>query len=119
MFDMTHKQFSGLTLITLGSLALLQVLGMYNFGLTLWPAVILWLGLEMVWGSLFNPWHSPSVFGAALGLFVAGLGLVRILMNAGVVDFISTGDMVRIGWPALLVMLGLSLLIGRRRWHRC
>ncbi|HYF95444.1 MAG TPA: hypothetical protein VD969_24805 [Symbiobacteriaceae bacterium] len=60
---MTHKLFSGLTLIALGALTLLQVLGVSYFGLSLWPAVILWFGLEIVWGSLFESWHSPSLFG--------------------------------------------------------
>jgi hypothetical protein len=111
---LVHKQFSGITLVVLGSLTLLQVLGMYNFGLALWPVVLLWLGLEIVWGSLFDHWSHPSVFGTALGLFVAGIGLVKILANAGVAAALSTSDMLRYGWPVLLVALGLGLLFRRR-----
>lgn len=114
---MRHKLFSGLTLMVLGTLALLQTLGLYNFGLTLWPAVILWIGLQMVWGSLFHGWGRPSVFGAAIGLFVAGIGLVRILANAGVAAAMSVGDPLRVSWPLLIVALGLSLLVGRRHWR--
>jgi len=112
---MTHKHFSGLTLITLGALALLQSLGTYYFGLTFWPAVLVWLGLEMVWGSLFDHWHGPQLFGAALGFFVAGLGLIKILQNAGMDIAMTYGDMLRMGWPVLLVGLGLSLMFRRSR----
>jgi lia operon protein LiaF len=114
---MMHKQFSGLTLTVLGTLALLQALGIYYFGLTFWPAVLLWLGLEIVWGSLLNKWKRPSVAGAAVGLLVAGLGLTQILANAGVAAAMSVGELIRYGWPALLVVLGLSLLFKRDRCH--
>ena len=115
---MVHKQFSGLTLIVLGTLALLQMTGYYYFGLALWPAILLYVGLEIVWGSLFSPWHGPSLFGAALGLFVGGWGLAQILANVGIVTVVSAGDIVRLGWPVLVVALGLSLLF-RRRSHHC
>jgi hypothetical protein len=114
---MMHKQFSGLTLTVLGTLALLQVLDVYYFGLALWPAVLLWLGLEIVWGSLLNKWKRPSVVGAALGLFVAGLGLTQILANAGVAAAMTAGELIRFGWPVLLVVVGLSLLFRRGRCH--
>lgn len=113
-----HRFFSGITLIGLGALALLQVMGIAYFGLTWWPAVLVWLGLEITWGSLFSRWHGPSLFGAALGLFVGGLGLVRILENLGLTAGISASEMVSIGWPVLIVALGLSLLFNRkRRWN--
>lgn len=114
---MTHKHLTGLTLIALGTLALLQMLDMYNFGLTLWPALVVWIGLEIVWGSLFDQRHSPFIFGAALGLFVAGLGLVRILANAGLPIALSTSEMLRLGWPSLLIAVGLSLMFGRSHWR--
>jgi lia operon protein LiaF len=116
---MVHKQFSGITLVVLGSLTLLQVLGMYNFGLALWPVILLWLGLEIVWGSLFDHWSHPSVFGTALGLFIASIGLVKILANAGWAVAMTTGDLLRYGWPVLLVALGLGLLFRRGRCYNC
>lgn len=114
---MMHKQFSGLTLTVLGTLALLQALNVYYFGLALWPTVLLWIGLEIVWGSLLNKWRRPSVAGAALGLLVAGLGLTQILANAGVAAAMSAGELIRYGWPALLVVFGLTLIFGRDRCH--
>ncbi|HWI62135.1 MAG TPA: hypothetical protein VNT75_09880 [Symbiobacteriaceae bacterium] len=114
---MMHKKFSGLALMVLGTLALLQVLGIYYFGLTFWPTVVLWIGLEIVFSSLFEDFHGPSIFGAAIGLVTAGWGLVQILSNLGVMAAISIGQMISIGWPILLVALGLSLLF-RRTW-RC
>lgn len=114
---MMHKQFSGLTLTVLGTLALLQALGVYYFGLAFWPAILLWIGLEIFWGSLLGKWHRPSVAGAAVGLLVAGLGLTQILANAGVAAAMSVGDLIRYGWPALLVIFGLTLLFRRGRCH--
>lgn len=112
-----HKQFTGMTLIVLGGLALLQTLNIANFGLSLWPALLVWIGLEIVWGSAFDHWHGPSLFGMALGLFVAGIGVVKMMANAGWAVSLSTGEIVRYGWPVLLVALGLSLLFRRRNWH--
>lgn len=114
---MMKKHFSGLTLIILGTLVLLQSLGIYNFGLSLFPAFLIWIGLEMVWGSLFNHWHEPSVFGAVLGLGVAGFGLLRVLANLGYLVGFSVSDLVHLGWPLLLVAGGLSLMVGRRHWR--
>lgn len=115
---MTHKVFSGLTLTVLGTLSLLQGLGVFYFGLTLWPAVLLWLGLEIVWGSLFDHWHGPSIIGTGLGLFLAGIGLTDILGNAGV-PFLTAFELGRVFWPLMLVALGLSLLFRQRflHWH--
>jgi hypothetical protein len=114
---MTHKKLSGLTLTVLGALALLQVIGVYNFGLAFWPVVILYVGLEIVWGSLFSRHHGPSLLGAALGFGVGALGLVPILANAGVAPFLSYGQLLRLGWPVLLIALGVALLFGPRRWR--
>lgn len=115
---MTHQRLSGITLILLGSLALAQGLGIFNAGLTLWPAVLLWIGLEIVWSSLFDHGCGPTGFGTLLGLFVAAIGLVDILANAGV-PFLFAFELSRAFWPLALVALGLSLLFGRRRsrWY--
>lgn len=112
-----HKRFSGLMLTALGTLALLQVLNVSYFGLTFWPTVLLWIGAEIIFSSLFEDFRGPSLFGAAIGLATAGWGLVQILANLGVMTAIGLGEMVKLGWPLLLVALGLSLLF-RRTW-RC
>lgn len=112
-----HKYFSGITLITLGTLAFLQTLGLYNFGLEFWPAVVTYIGLEMIYGSLFDG-RRPSVIGAAIGLVVGGWGLTKILANLGLwAGAYSMGEWFALTWPFLLVMLGLSLLFGRRHIH--
>lgn len=110
---MTHKQFSGMILTVLGTLALVQVLGIFHLGLAFWPALLLYLGLEIVWGSLRNRWHRRSASGAVLGAFVAALGLTQILGNAGVG---AAGELMRMIWPVLLVVFGLCLLVGRKSW---
>lgn len=112
---MVHRIFSGLTLMALGTMALLQVMGLYYFGLTFWPTVLVWIGLEITWGSLFDDWHGPQMVGAALGLFVGGFGLLKILENLGLATAMSVGEMARVGWPVLVVALGLSLLFRRPR----
>ncbi|HEY3366076.1 MAG TPA: DUF5668 domain-containing protein [Symbiobacteriaceae bacterium] len=109
-----HKALTGVTLIVLGVFAVLQSLGMFYSGLELWPAFVVFIGLEILWSSLFDGRHAPSVFGSALGLGIAALGLVKIINNVGFAFSLTLGDLVRVGWPVLLVALGLSILFGRR-----
>jgi hypothetical protein len=112
--------FTGLTFVVIGTLALLQVLGVYNFGLALWPVLVLWLGLEIVAGSLWGHrhHHGGSWFGVALGLVIGAIGLVPILANAGVPVYLTTGEIIRHSWPFFVVGIGLSMLFGRRsRWE--
>jgi hypothetical protein len=113
-----HEKLSGITMVALGTLTLLQVLGVQYFGLALWPAITLWIGLEIVWGSIFDG-HlgGGSWFGATLGLVVTAIGLVPILANAGYPIYLTTGEIIRNSWPFLLVGLGVSLLFGRGRRH--
>ncbi len=114
------KYFSGITLIALGTLLFLQSAGIYYFGLTLWPTVVLWLGLEMIWGSLLHGHHGhhrPSLFGAGLGAVVGGWGLTHILANGGFTAAYTVREWFQLTWPVLLVTLGISLLFGRRHWH--
>lgn len=112
-----HSKLTGLTLVLLGTLAVLQTLGVYNFGLTFWPAVLLWIGLEMVWGSLCNHHHGGTGFGVVLGLWVGSLGLLPILSSAGLDLNLTTADIIRGSWPLLLVGVGVSLLFSRRNWQ--
>ena len=61
----------GIILLVLGIMVLLQLTGVYNFGLAFWPVVLLLIGLVIVWESISFGWHSWFLLG--LGLWVGGL----------------------------------------------
>jgi lia operon protein LiaF len=100
----------GLTLMGLGVLALLQGIGVYNFGLAFWPVVLVLAGGALIWGSLNRGGAQWVLLG--LGLWAGGIGLFEILANAGV-TLITGQQIFRHGWPILLVALGISLIFGR------
>ncbi len=105
------KQLWGLIFLVLGVLVLLQVLGVYEFGLTFWPTALLLLGLVILTESISFGLISWLTLG--LGLWVGGIGLFGILSNAGATG-ISGSDIARFGWPLILVAVGLSILLGDR-----
>lgn len=107
-----ERRLSGLVLLIVGVLALLQVTGIYNFGLSFWPVLLVLAGGIMVWRSL---WRGIAWFMLVLGLWVAGMGLAEILFNATVVR-IRAVDVLNCGWPLLLVALGLTVIFGPRRF---
>ena len=107
---MKHRIW-GVILLGIGVLALLQGLGVYYFGLALWPVVLVLLGLVLVWGS-FRHWFL-SWFRLGLGLWVGSIGLFEILFNAGVTT-IAAREIVNFGWPFLLIAFGLSIIFGNR-----
>ncbi|MCL5046547.1 MAG: cell wall-active antibiotics response protein LiaF [Actinobacteria bacterium] len=100
----------GFLLIVLGLMGLGQVTGQFNFGLSFWPVFMAVLGGWLAWKSVVR---GRSYFMTGLGLWVAGIGLFGILYNAGVTS-ITAGDIARLGWPLLLVGMGISFLFGRR-----
>jgi lia operon protein LiaF len=103
------RQIWGAVLLLLGILVLLQVIGVYNFGLAFWPVVLLLLGVAIIWESLSFGWTSWVILG--LGLWVGAIGLFSILKNAEILA-IGGGEIVRYGWPLILVAIGLSILLG-------
>lgn len=105
------RQIWGAILLLLGILVLLQVIGVYNFGLAFWPVVLLLLGVVIIWESLSFGWTSWVLLG--LGLWVGSIGLFSILKNAEILA-IGGGDIARYGWPLILVAIGLSILLGDR-----
>lgn len=112
-------RISGLVLIVIGVLALLQSSGQYHFGLEFWPAVLVVLGGSMIIHGL-KRWP-PRWFSLALGLYAGGYGLLEILNNAGVTPYdgrVITAQT----WPLLLIAIGLSIVFGRRsfifRWGK-
>ncbi len=100
-------------MLALGVLALLQGIGLYNFGLTFWPVILVLAGGALLWGSFKRGKCLWVLLG--LGLWIGGIGLFEILTNAGV-TFITGDDIFRHGWPMLLVALGISILLGDRAW---
>jgi len=108
-----RKTFWGLVFVALGILALLQSAGPFNFGLAFWPVVWTLIGLAI----LYESFRRVSWFGLALGLWIGGIGVVDILNGAGVLPF-GHSFVVRMGWPVLLIAIGLSVLFGSKRWYR-
>lgn len=107
------RRLWGLILFVLGVLVLLQVTGVYNFGLSFWPVVLMLLGVVILWESISHGLISWILLG--LGMWVGGIGLFGILSNAGVTA-LTGSDIARYGWPLLLVAVGLAILIGDRAW---
>jgi lia operon protein LiaF len=103
------RQIWGVVLLLLGILVLLQVIGVYNFGLAFWPVMLLLLGVVIIWESLSFGWTSWVILG--LGLWVGAIGLFGILKNAEVLA-IGGSEIARYGWPLILVAIGLSILLG-------
>lgn len=107
------RTFWGVILIALGVMATLQSMGIYNFGLAFWPAVLLLMGATMLWSSF----RHTSWFGLALGLYLGGIGLLDMLHRAEVTRY-SGGDIAARGWPLILVAIGVSVLVGKNNWLR-
>jgi lia operon protein LiaF len=108
------RQFWGLIFTAVGIMALLQVMGIQEFGLAFWPVVLAMVGVAIL-GSSFR---RVSIFGLALGLWVGGIGVADILFNAGVnTAGITGGTIAANGWPIMLVATGVSLFFGKKSWR--
>ena len=106
------RYFWGVMLIALGTMALLQGLGIQNFGLSFWPVVLTLVGLSITYES-FTSRRGPSWFGLALGLWLGAMGIFEILNEAGYSPLIDGGDIASAGWPILLIAIGISIVTGR------
>ncbi|HWI60854.1 MAG TPA: LiaF domain-containing protein [Symbiobacteriaceae bacterium] len=105
------RQFWGLVITAIGIMALLQAMNVFNFGLAFWPVVMTLIGLSILWSSF----RKVSFFGLALGLWLGGMGVADILVNAGVnTAGITSGTIAANGWPLLLVAIGVSMFFGKR-----
>lgn len=117
------RSIIGLVFIALGIMSFLQGSGEVYFGLSVWPVILTLTGAALVWGSLHKGW-GPSWFGIALGLWIGCIGLFTILNNAGVTT-IAGATVVRLGWPILLLAIGISIIAGRGHcfghghWFKC
>lgn len=99
----------GLLLVGLGTLFLLQSLGVAT-GFSFWSVVAVLGGLTIAGDGLSR--RRPDLFNLALGLWLAAIGAFSILSRSGVTT-VTGGDIAGKGWPLLLVALGLSMLVGR------
>lgn len=108
------RQFWGLVFTAVGIMALLQMMDIMEFGLTFWPVVLTMIGLAILGASF----RKVSIFGLALGLWVGGIGVADILINAGVnTGGIDGGVIAANGWPIMLVATGVSLFFGQKTWR--
>ena len=107
------KQLWGLIFVVLGVLILLQVLEIFNFGLTFWPTVLLLLAILIISESISHGIISWLTLG--VGLWIGGIGLFNILSNIGWIT-VSGSEVARFGWPLILVAIGLSILLGDRNY---
>lgn len=109
-----RKTVFGLALIILGILSFMQVSGMASFGLSFWPVVALLAGISILTKSLFRRFRGVSWFGVAFGSWLTAVGLTNILQNAGMLSLGGVSIM-QMGWPILLVGIGLGIIFGKRR----
>lgn len=120
---MMQRYVFGGALIALGVMCFLQVTGQFDFGLSFWPVLLTLAGGIMVWSS-FPKKRAPSWVGLGLGLWVGCIGLFSILHEAGAVA-VTGATVARLGWPLLLVGIGVSIFMGRShccdwgRWREC
>jgi hypothetical protein len=112
------RTIMGLALMTVSVLAFLQVTGMRYFGLSVWPVLLVLGGLSITLGSFAKMrWHGrPSWFGLTVGLWLGAIGLFDILKALGIV-ILSSAAAATMGWPLLLIALGLSVIFRRRGAH--
>lgn len=104
-----RRSMTGLLLIIIGALFLLQALGLAH-GISFGAAALLLVGLSIAGSGLRR--RRINLFNVGLGLWIAAMGLFNILSRAGVTT-ITGGDAARMGWPILLIALGVSMLLGR------
>ena len=92
----------GFGFIVLGSVLLLWTLGYLPAASALWPILVMFAGLWMLYAVFFRGGRESYVFS---GLFLALGGAVVLLMNT----VLSRVAMSRI-WPVFMAIAGLSLL---------
>lgn len=94
----------GLVLIVAGALALLDNLNLFSWDFNLgdwWPLILVALGAVHLWNN-----RNPFDFS---GLFLILLGVIFLLAELG---RICWGDVWR-WWPAVLILLGISIVFKR------
>ena len=104
---------TGMVLITLGGILLLNTLGVTSINLgqilmTYWPIVLILLGLE----ALFN--HYPDRTGLIIGSIIFLMGIIFLGRNLDwfYLDISWAWNLI---WPLLLIIIGLKLLQQSKR----
>jgi len=117
-FRITPRLVLGLFVVVVGVLFLMRELGIYHSDeiYQYWPLILIAIGLTQIlnWGRVGeycgSGWCGTSggyVFSVAL----VGLGVWLLLNNMGIVD-VEPWVFV---WPLILILVGLSLVLGSRR----
>lgn len=96
-------------IILLGNLEVLRDPGQY---LAYWPVVLIALGVLWIAGAMQASSGSPSWSGLITGGFVLFLGVVYLGRNLDLFHF-QMRHVWRMVWPALLILVGITLLRGR------
>lgn len=106
------RQFWGVILVIVGILAIIQLMtSPFSLTLRFWPVVLTLLGLSIMVDSVSR---RISWFQLALGAWVGGIGLFDILAESGMTA-LTGGEVLRHGWPILLVAVGLEILFGSKK----
>jgi predicted membrane protein len=98
------KIFWGLAILLVGLLFLAQNLG-FNFGFSFWrylPALLILLGIIQLVVNGFRGW-----LGSMILIIV---GSLLLLSSLNIVDWNTFGNLI---WPSILILIGLSILLGR------
>ena len=107
MTEKQRRQFNfsiliGLCIAVAGAIMLLENLGM-GFGIRIldyWPVILILIGLGKIM-------HSRRPNNIYWGLVLAGIGVLFLLNNLGVIDF-WFHDL----WPILIILVGISVIRG-------
>lgn len=96
--------FMGLILLAIGGIFLLRQFGFVSFSIghlfaTFWPVILIVIGAQ----------NMTIRGGGWWGIFMVALGGFFLLRNLNVID-LSFGEIIRYGWPLILIWWGLSFL---------
>ncbi|ACB85648.1 cell wall-active antibiotics response protein LiaF [Natranaerobius thermophilus] len=118
------KQLLGTIIIVIGLVFLLDNLGIIEHELdsllTLWPLLIVALGVKISIKGIFSAWVALMkrriAFGKLIfGLIVIGIGMNFLSRTTGLFEF-PMSDLWSWTWPVLIIYIGLKLIIDRDEW---
>jgi hypothetical protein len=106
--------FPGTLLLLLGFFFFLMEVGVLEDTMQdLWPLLLIILGASLVMVFLFQPREWGHLIPGAILIVI---GLLFFLWNYRVISW-RTMDRIFHWWPVILVLIGIWLLLGRRRLH--
>ncbi|CAM4355007.1 cell wall-active antibiotics response protein LiaF [Paenibacillus tarimensis] len=114
--NVVNRLFWGLFIAGLGVLFLLQQTGFFP-GLALgallakfWPCILILLGLQSI---IVERKYGGGWWGSVLLL----LGCYFLVRNLGLIS-LSLGDLIRVGWPVVLIIIGINMIFRPGRGSR-